>query len=295
MGIRESKICKLCEQKKTLKESHIIPKFVFRWMKQTGGNYIRKADNVNKRVEDGVKQYFLCGDCEGLFSKLEDKFARDIFYPYSNNNVTTFNYDEDLLKFSISVLFRILLVNHNASGSFDNIHWKDLLSAENEWKDFLYKDGELVNFNKIHIYFASDEIINNSIPAERFLNFFLRGVDGTIVSNNKSCIVYAKMARIILIGEIKEFDSTEMKNTLIKIYGGEFFTHQMKLNTLFKEFFIDRVQQINMLFDKVSDKQMNNAMQYSDWYMKNYPESDISKILEKENKLIIDSTLADFE
>src|SRR5665647_1861288 len=101
-------ICRLCDCEKTLKESHIIPKFVFRWMKKTGGKYIRKADNPNKRVEDGVKDYLLCNDCEQLFSKLEDKFARDIFYPYSNSNIDTFKYDNELIKFSISVLYRLL-------------------------------------------------------------------------------------------------------------------------------------------------------------------------------------------
>ncbi len=293
--VNECEICKLCEQKKALKESHIIPKFVFRWMKQTGGKYIRKADNVNKRVEDGVKQYLLCNDCEGFFSKLEDKFARDIFYPFSNRNITTFKYDKDLFRFSISVLYRILLVNHNINQSFDNIHFNELLKAENEWRNFLYHNQKLEIFKKIHIYFASDELIKNVIPTKRFLNFYLRGVDGTIVSSIKTCIVYVKMARIILIGEIKGFDNSEMKNTLINLVGGEILAKETKLNPLFKEFFIDRVRQINGFFDNVSVRQRSIAINYSDWYKENYPDSDVFKILEKEDKKIIDERLNDFE
>lgn len=295
MEITSSEICKLCEQKKALRESHIIPKFVFRWLKQTGGKYIRKADNVNKRVEDGVKDYLLCDDCEELFSKLENKFAREIFYPYSNKNIDSFNYDQDLLKFSISVLYRILLINHNDKQSFDNIHFNALIKAENEWRNFLYSNQKLESFKNIHIYFASAEKIKNVLPTERFLNFYLRGIDGTIVSNIESCIVYVKMARIILIGEIEGFDNSEMKNTLINMDAGEILAKETKMNPLFNEFFIDRVRQINGFFDKVSDQQKNNAINYSNWYKENYPNSDIVEILEKEGKKIIDDRLNEFE
>jgi len=288
-------ICRLCDCEKTLKESHIIPKFVFRWMKQTGGRYIRKADNPNKRVDDGVKSYLLCNDCEQSFSKFEDKFARDIFYPYSNDNIAIFQYDKDLMKFSISVLYRLLLINLNENQSFDNVHFKELLSALAEWKNFLHCGTKLKNFSKFHIYFASDEIIKDTLPTNRFLNFFLRGVDGTIVSSNKTCIVYAKMARIILIGEIKGFDNSEMKNTLINLDGGEIYTKQMRLNPLFKEFLVDRVRQLNSFYDNVSEKQRQIAINFTADYKKNHPDSDVVKILDKENQAIIDERLSDFE
>lgn len=288
-------ICRLCDCEKTLKESHIIPKFVFRWMKQKGGKYIRKADNPNKRVEDGVKSYLLCNECEQSFSKLEDKFARDIFYPYSNYNIDTFQYDKDLIKFSISVLYRLLLINLNPNQSFDNLHFNELLSALSEWKNFLQSGTRLKKFSKIHIYFTSDETIKDILPTDRFLNFFLRGVDGTIVSSNESCIVYAKMARIILIGEVKEFDISEMRNTLINLDGGEIYTKQMRLNPLFKEFFVDRVRQLNSFYDNVSEKQRNIAINFTADYKKNHPDSDVVKIIDKENQAIIDESLSDFE
>jgi len=290
-----TKTCRLCDKEKTLKESHIIPKFVFRWLKQTGGTFIRKADNPNKRVEDGIKEYLLCNDCEQSFSKLEDKFARDIFYPYSNKNIQTIKYDNDLVKFSISVFYRLLLFNLNKNQVFKEIHSLELTQALYEWKDFLYHEKELKKFNKIHIFFTSEELTKNVLPTNRFLNYYTRGIDGTIVSSNKSCIVYAKMARIILIGEIKEFDSSDMKNTLIKLNGGEFKTSQMGLSYQIREFLIDRVKQLNLHYDTVSDKQKNIAIANSNNYMKNITDSDIIKIINKENNSIIDENMNDFE
>jgi len=288
-------VCKLCEKEKKLSESHIIPKFVFRWLKRTGGKFIRKADNPNKREEDGIKYYLLCNDCEQLFSKLEDKFARDIFYPYSDKKIDTFVYDSDLLKFSISVLYRILLINLNESTTFNELHSRELKQACDEWNKFLFYNKEIKIFNKIYIFFTSDTLNKKILPIERFLNYYARGIDGTIASSNKSCIVYAKMARIILIGAIKGFDDTEMKNTLINSSGGELKVKDMRLNHEIKDFLIYRTRIINNAYDRVSEKQKNIAIDFSSKYFKNYSYSDISSIIENENNMKVDNNLIDFE
>jgi len=288
-------VCKLCEKEKKLSESHIIPKFVFRWLKRTGGKFIRKADNPNKREEDGIKYYLLCNDCEQLFSKLEDKFARDIFYPYSDKKIDTFVYDSDLLKFSISVLYRILLINLNESTTFNELHSRELKQACDEWNKFLFYNKEIKIFNKIYIFFTSDTLNKKILPIERFLNYYARGIDGTIASSNKSCIVYAKMARIILIGAIKGFDDSEMKNTLINSSGGELKVKDMRLNHEIKDFLIYRTRIINNAYDRVSEKQKNIAIDFSSKYFKNYSYSDISSIIENENNMKVDNNLIDFE
>jgi hypothetical protein len=287
--------CKLCENERTVKESHIIPKFVFRWLKKTGGAFIRKADNPNKRQEDGVKQYLLCNECEQLFSKLEDKFARDIFYPYSDKKIASFRYDNDLMKFSISVLYRILLFNINEDNSFNESHSDVLTQAFNEWKGFLNQKKKLNKFDKVHIFFTSKTLNKDILPTKRFLSYYSRGIDGTIVSSDKSCIVYAKMARVILIGEINDFDNSEMKDTLINLSGGVLNTKQMNLSYQIREFLIDRVKRINILYDKVSDRQRNIAVDYSNDYMNRQIDSDVSKIIITENNMIIDDSLNDFE
>ncbi len=291
----EEHFCKLCGEKKTLEESHIIPKFVFRWLKQTGGKYIRKADNPNKRVEDGVKEYLFCRECEQLFSKLEDKFARDLFYPYSNEQVCEFKYDSDLLRFSISVLYRILLIDQINNSNLNQGFAKDLSLAQTEWSAFLLKIGELKKYNKIHIFFTTGKLTKNVLPAEGFLNYYARGIDGTIVKNSKTCIIYAKIARIIIIGEIVGFDNSEMKNTMIGLNGGKIQVKQMRLNSLLKEFLIDRVKQLNSHYNNVSEKQKAISIKYTDIHIDNTDCADIKYILDQEKTAVIDENQYDFE
>src|SRR3989338_3970148 len=50
--------------------AHFIPKFVFDWIKKTSATgYLRQAININKRLQDGAKEKFLCLECENKFSK----------------------------------------------------------------------------------------------------------------------------------------------------------------------------------------------------------------------------------
>jgi len=56
----------LCKTPAQLQNSHIIPAFVFKWMKSGGTGYIRHTGNINKRVRDDTTRKMLCADCEAL-------------------------------------------------------------------------------------------------------------------------------------------------------------------------------------------------------------------------------------
>ena len=49
--------CALCREKKELQLSHIIPKFVGRYLKQTSIGNIRSQENPDKPVQDIEKHY----------------------------------------------------------------------------------------------------------------------------------------------------------------------------------------------------------------------------------------------
>jgi hypothetical protein len=64
--------CRLCSETKELRESHILPGFVYRWMKETSATgYLRFGQQPNVRVQDGLKLHLLCGDCEQRFNQWE--------------------------------------------------------------------------------------------------------------------------------------------------------------------------------------------------------------------------------
>ena len=69
--------CAFCGENDNLAESHVLPAFVFRWLRgRSGIGHMRQTDNPNKRVQDGLKFHWLCLKCEGQFSHYEGAFAR---------------------------------------------------------------------------------------------------------------------------------------------------------------------------------------------------------------------------
>jgi len=127
----------LCGEERELRLSHLLPKFIFRWMQNTGGQYLRQVTNPNLRRQDGPKKYLLCEECEQRFSTREDYFSRNVFYPYIDRRQTTFDYDERLIYFLVSVLWRVLA---------DKLDWyeqqnfnfsKELRKAERVWREYL--------------------------------------------------------------------------------------------------------------------------------------------------------------
>lgn len=67
MGERYGK-CALCGTEAELQLSHIIPKFVGRYLKETSIGNIRNHALSERVVQDIEKHYLLCHECEELFS-----------------------------------------------------------------------------------------------------------------------------------------------------------------------------------------------------------------------------------
>ena len=101
--------CKLCGKEAKLKISHFIPKFVGKWVKETSATgFIRESNEIDKRAQDIAKEYWLCSDCEGLFSEWERKFSNKIFYPFVNKGQSVATYGKWMSKFCASLSWRTL-------------------------------------------------------------------------------------------------------------------------------------------------------------------------------------------
>ncbi len=101
-------MCKLCNSNAPLKQSHIIPKFVGRWIKETSPTpYLRFGMDMRKRRQDLATMELLCDACENRFSAWETKFANEIFHPSAADN-STFKYGAWFVKFASSLAWRAL-------------------------------------------------------------------------------------------------------------------------------------------------------------------------------------------
>ena len=66
--------CRLCKKERELKNSHIIPEFLYSSLYDEKHRFHKISTDRDKRntlVQKGIREYLLCGDCEQKLSKFE--------------------------------------------------------------------------------------------------------------------------------------------------------------------------------------------------------------------------------
>jgi len=228
-------ICALCLKEERLVASHLIPAFVYRWLKETGATgFLRRATKINLRVQDGDKRNLLCTQCEGIFNNYETTFANMIFYPYvsqelSDAGVATgkigyFAYTDWLLRFVISIHWR-LIVTHDAPT--DKHIPKKMLTCLNNmrepWRKFLLKESDHTGDCESHIIFLQNLAAGRgTLPPNinENINFYLlRAVDGTSISSRNKIGVYSKVGPIAFMTTILPNKFVNAADTRIRMKG----------------------------------------------------------------------------
>ena len=189
--------CLLCAAESELQLSHVLPAFVFRWKRESSGNgHMRCGSSPNKRVQGGVKRRWLCTSCEGLLSCSETAFATKLFHPYTSGESTRIIYDEWLLRFCVSVSWRVLQFHkeENSLKGYEPDAIAHIAQAESVWKEFLLGrqphpeqfEQHLIPFVAMEsISFPKDEVFPN---LNRYL---MRTVEMDLCRGRKAIYVYA--------------------------------------------------------------------------------------------------------
>ncbi len=134
-----TKVCRFCGQETELVSSHIIPDFLFRYVKDKDGSIQRvniNSDNLSRKVKQGyfTDEKFLCRDCDNrIFSGWEvraSNFLRRSVYPVMekverqfgvkdvhNELITGLDYKQ-LKLFVLSVLWR---AHHSEQAFFSKV------------------------------------------------------------------------------------------------------------------------------------------------------------------------------
>ncbi|WP_157832453.1 hypothetical protein [Candidatus Nitrosotenuis chungbukensis] len=238
----EISTCALCLQEGTLRESHIIPKFVGKWIKETGTGYLVSAEDGAKRVQDITKLHLLCGNCEEKFSKLEKYFADNIFFPFHNDKIRTFDYDENFEKFIISLSWRALkIIGEDFKEENPNSHLNSFVDkAEVHWREYLNGTEESIDKYENHLVFLDyvDDNKNSTIDP-KFHWYTLHSVDFTIVTDDKRVFVYVKLPWMIFVTSIHPTSLDGWSGTIIK-KNGKITNYQSINDGGFTQFLLDR-------------------------------------------------------
>lgn len=195
--------CQLCLRQRDLQKSHMIPGFVYRWLRESSPTgYLRTTQAPNKRVQDGPTCRLLCAECEGLFSGWEKSFSEQVFLPLHKGTTSLFQYSDWALKFAVSVSWRTLVWPQD--GRWSHLHPWQLESAGKAaemWRQFLIGEREHPGSNEQRMI-PLDVLESHTTPEiSPFINrYMLRTVVADVVRSKRLVFTYTKLCRILILG-----------------------------------------------------------------------------------------------
>lgn len=253
--------CRLCGNYSTLKESHIIPAFIFRWFKDSSATgYLRYGMEINKRVQDGIKLHWLCEDCEGRFGEWEKCFSEKIFMPLNKGEGARFTYGPWMLKFAVSVSWRVLSYLHEMGLShFSSALLGHVENALDTWREFLldkcvHPDG--FEQHMLLMDLVDSHSINNLPP--NMNRYLLRTVEINSACRESQAFVYTKMCRVMLVGFINIDRPRQWQGSKLHLNHGKINSQTYTLPDYFRRYIFERARKAGGFNGKVSAKQASN-------------------------------------
>lgn len=251
--------CRLCDEDGILRESHVIPSFIYKWLKKTSGTgFLRFSLELNKRVQDGYKFYWLCDECESCLNDWETKFANEIFYPLNNDSIKKVTYGPWLLKFCTSVSWRVmnLKVEEHGISHYPTTLQESTLKAQQIWKEFLLDKREHPDRNEQH-FLPLDVIESFTYPnmPQNINRYILRSVDTDVVWSEKSAFVYSKLERFIVLGFIEMPQPRQWVGTKVHVKHGVVEPSSYTLPIGFGDYLMEKVKRAASVKGRISEKQ----------------------------------------
>ena len=247
--------CALCLENRPLCESHIIPAFVGRYLKDTSATgYLRAAEKSNLRVQDLPTEKLLCAQCELQFSRWEDNFSRDGFQKIHSEGYDGFEYDPSLMQFAVSVSWRILCTDRDELLQ-DFPDWgPKILKTLETWRKYLL--GACRDSGGEHHLFVIPGT-PGAMPTgahPKTSQYLLRCVDATELIGKRTLAVYAKLVRAIFYSPIMPASPSGLHRTRIYAGAGRIVTPQKLTVSGFGGFLQSRVQ--DGFCDELSERQL---------------------------------------
>lgn len=260
---RHTDKCRLCNQYTILLKSHVIPHFIIKRFKNTAHTgYMRRSDNINKRVQDGIKVHWLCEKCEALLSQFEKAFAENVFQPL--NSVSKVSYGDWFLKFSASLSWRVLLYyrESNLLNHLTEIQFQSLDTVEKAWKDVLLGSQPNPGIYQQHLIYLGQSIeLPGNILSKNVQSYISRSIDMDVVSSPHECFTYTKFEHFIILGFI-QISPKQWNGSKIHVKHGVIGQTKYELSIKFWEYIQYKAQKAQEAKDNISDKQQEVIDQF---------------------------------
>ena len=256
-------ICALCLKDKELAESHVIPSFIIKWLKDTSvTGYVRDARHGNKRIQDGYKPRLLCYDCEQIISGYETKFSDNIFRPFTKDYLELngkikkdgyLQYGEWLNKFIISIVWRSFKSNFYTNYPMGmRTNWVEgIIALLERWRRYLLEEnnycGNITNYVLFlrNIYEGTGELPEDISP--QIVHYLMRTIDGALIMDEKTIIDMNKLGPIMTLTALYPNKITGYPNSIIA-KTGKLKIEQVWSNAVLNRYlFVDRPNELDKL------------------------------------------------
>lgn len=250
--------CRLCGSDAELQRSHIIPAFVFRWLRESSATgHIRLGDEPNRRVQDGLWRRWLCSPCENLLCSTERQFSQQIFKPVVEDRLEHLRYGPWLLKFCVSLSWRVLCYFQEID-QFDDYSQEDcatLNQAAITWKKYLLgQSADILGTFRQHLYVVCGVSSAKHEIAPNLNLHILRHINADIVLGRDQHIVYVKLPRIFIVGTLRDECPDQWQGTEIYAEGG-IIPHTQRVPDALYDYVNHKAERAGVLSGSMSERQ----------------------------------------
>lgn len=261
-------VCRLCEREAELEESHVIPSFVYKWLKDSSGTgFLRFGIEPDKRAQDGYKLFWLCGDCEDRLNTWETEFANRVFHPFNKGASAKVPYGSWLLKFCVSVSWRVLnfFIEKADLNHFPTELQTRARSAHKIWKEFLLGRCSHPERHEQHFLpLDAIESFNHSDMPPNINRYILRTVDIDAVWGGENAFIYSKLGRFVIVGFVNMQRPLQWQGTKIHVRHGVLMPQTYRLPVQFGEYLMGQARKAAEVQSRISDRQ-NKRIEESLW------------------------------
>jgi hypothetical protein len=251
-------ICKLCNEQASLMHSHVLPAFVFKWLKQAG--HIRHSQTPNRRSQDGAKKHWLCRKCEDVLNSYETPFATRIFHPYDRDQAVGVRYTEWMLKFCASVAWRSLLFLQEETlfSEFDERQAELAEMALQTWARYLRGEYKHTGVFEIHMLPFGEIMGHRGTGFPSNINrYLMRAIEINAGSSGSTCFVYSKLGPFAIFGFIELKHPKQWKGTKISERSGWFGPGDYTVPHQLADYLSERAVRAKRAMDTISSAQQH--------------------------------------
>lgn len=235
-------ICRLCESKPAIKNSHIIPAFVSRAIKSDSvTGFLRLAASPDRRIQDSDKHPLLCTDCEQRFGEREKLFNTHIFKVFHESDQDSFDYDDWLHYFMTSLTWRTLILDLADTSTLARVPdsvLPMLQASANTMQRYLLGENNFARQIRNHIVFTGGDVCSPELAAAG-PNFMIRRSAGgyTLWTADGFSAVFNNLAGILCVTHIRGNSQDVWRNTKINPAGGRIRQPQNVASWILHDFF----------------------------------------------------------